>query len=167
MDGHLQKISDLINDKNEFLVKLRCENFFDSEEYETIKRVLVDNVKIWKKDGNVPIDDVVAIMELINQLAGGSRFFDEETAIKIEDACIEIEAIITELIWIVEEVYMKNPVEQINNIANMDDFLTFVVQLAISKINIYFTWKRVVKQSIALFFVIGNLIDIQKVICYI
>ena len=51
---------------------------------------------------------------------------------------------------------MKNPVEQINNIANMDDFLTFVVQLAISKINIYFTWKRVVKQSIALFFVIGN-----------
>ncbi|MBQ2276846.1 MAG: hypothetical protein U0L23_06785 [Lachnospiraceae bacterium] len=62
---------------------------------------------------------------------------------------------------------MKNPVEQINNIANMDDFLTFVVQLAISKINIYFTWKRVVKQSIALFFVIGNLIDIQKVICYI
>ncbi|MBQ2276847.1 MAG: hypothetical protein U0L23_06780 [Lachnospiraceae bacterium] len=98
MDGHLQKISDLINDKNEFLVKLRCENFFDSEEYETIKRVLVDNVKIWKKDGNVPIDDVVAIMELINQLAGGSRFFDEETAIKIEDACIEIEAIITELI---------------------------------------------------------------------
>lgn len=62
---------------------------------------------------------------------------------------------------------MKNPVEQINNIANMDDFLTFVVQLAISKINIYFTWKRVVNQSIALFFVIGNLIDIQKVICYI
>ena len=62
---------------------------------------------------------------------------------------------------------MKNPVEQINNIANMDDFLTFVVQLAISKINIYFTWKRVVKQSIVLFFVIGNLIDIQKVICYI
>lgn len=62
---------------------------------------------------------------------------------------------------------MKNPVEQINNIANMDDFLTFVVQLAISKINFYFTWKRVVKQSIALFFVIGNLIDIQKVICYI
>lgn len=27
---------------------------------------------------------------------------------------------------------MKNPVEQINNIANMDDFLTFVVQLAMN-----------------------------------
>ena len=25
---------------------------------------------------------------------------------------------------------MKNPIEQINNIANMDDYLTFVVQLA-------------------------------------
>lgn len=25
---------------------------------------------------------------------------------------------------------MENPIEQINNIANMDDFLTFVVQLA-------------------------------------
>ena len=26
---------------------------------------------------------------------------------------------------------MENPIEQINNIANMDDFLTFVVQLGI------------------------------------
>lgn len=30
---------------------------------------------------------------------------------------------------------MKNPVEQINNIANMDDFLNFVVQLAMDAKN--------------------------------
>lgn len=31
---------------------------------------------------------------LIDQLAGGSRFFSEETAIRVEDACMEIEEII-------------------------------------------------------------------------
>lgn len=92
------KISDLLNDENGLEVKLRCENFFDSENYEQIKSVLIDNVKVWKKNGNVPCDDVVAIIGLIDQLAGGSRFFDEETAIKVEDACLEIEDIINDLI---------------------------------------------------------------------
>lgn len=79
-------------------VQLRCENYFDSEKYEKIKSVLIENVKIWKNTGNVPCDDVVALIGLIDQLAGGNRFFDEETAIKVEDACLEIEDIITSLI---------------------------------------------------------------------
>ena len=36
-------------------------------------------------------------MSLVEQLVGGSRFFDEETAIKVEDASIEIMEIINEL----------------------------------------------------------------------
>ncbi|MDE6592275.1 MAG: hypothetical protein K2K57_04330 [Oscillospiraceae bacterium] len=92
------KISDLLNDENGLAVKLRCDNYFDSNEYKKIKSVLVDNVKVWKKNGNVPNDDVVALMETINQLAGGSRFWDKETAIKAEDACLEIEDIIIDLI---------------------------------------------------------------------
>ncbi|MDE6784126.1 MAG: hypothetical protein K2J26_01930, partial [Ruminococcus sp.] len=92
------KISDLLNDEDGFDVKLRCENYFDSNKYGKIKSVLIDNVKVWKKNGNVPNDDVVALVELIDQLAGGSRFFDEETAIKVEDACLEIKDIITDLI---------------------------------------------------------------------
>lgn len=92
------KISDLLNDENSLEVKLRCENYFDSNKYEQIKSVLIDNVKVWKKNGNVPCDDVVALIGLIDQLAGGSRFFDEKTAIKVEDACLEIEDIIFELL---------------------------------------------------------------------
>jgi len=92
------KISDLINDENGLVVKLRCENYFDSNKYEKLKSVLIDNVKAWKKNGSVPNDDVAALIGLIDQLAGGSRFFDEETAIKVENACIEIENIIADLI---------------------------------------------------------------------
>ena len=41
--------------------------------------------------------DVMALMSLIDQLAGGSRFFDEQTAVKVEAACSEIEEIINRL----------------------------------------------------------------------
>lgn len=95
---NIMKISDLLNDENGFEIILRCENYFDSDNYEQIKSVLIDNVNVWKKNGNVPNDDVVALIGLIDQLAGGSRFFDEETAIKVEDACLEIEDIINDLI---------------------------------------------------------------------
>lgn len=94
----LNKVSELIYDENGFSVKLRCYNEFDTEDYEKIKELLKLNVIEWKKKGSVPVDEVVAIMGLIDQLAGGSRFFDEETAIKVEDACLEIEDIITDLI---------------------------------------------------------------------
>ncbi len=92
------KISDLLNDENGLPVKLRCDNYFDSNEYEKIKSVLIDNVKVWKKNGSVPNDDAVALMETIDLLAGGSRFWDKETAIKAQDAGLEIEDIIRDLI---------------------------------------------------------------------
>lgn len=94
----MQKISKLLWKEDGFQVKLRCDNYFDSEEYEIIKKCLLENIKIWKEIGSVPTDDVVAIMGLIDQLAGGSRFYDEETEIKAEDACIEIEEILTDLL---------------------------------------------------------------------
>lgn len=38
-------------------------------------------------------------MGLMKMLAGGSRFYDEKTAVKVEDACIEIQEIITDLLY--------------------------------------------------------------------
>ena len=46
----------------------------------------------------MPIEYVVDIVSLIDQLAGGSRFFDDETTLEVEDACLEIEDIINNLI---------------------------------------------------------------------
>lgn len=94
----MTKLSELIYAENGFLVKLRCDNEFNTDDYEKIKALLKFNIIEWKKNGNVPVDDVVAIMSLVDQLAGGNRFFYEETAIKVEDACIEIQDIITDLI---------------------------------------------------------------------
>lgn len=39
--------------------------------------------------------DVEALISLDDQLAGGSRFFNKETEIRVEDACMEIEEIIS------------------------------------------------------------------------
>lgn len=97
-DLKLSDLSDLINDENGFLIKLRCENTFNTAEYHKIKNALISNSAEWKKSRKIPVEDVVAIMSIIDQLAGSSRFFDEDTAIKVEDACIEIEDIINDLI---------------------------------------------------------------------
>lgn len=81
-----------------FLIKLRTENTFSTADYEKLKSVLINKVAEWKSAGSVPVKDVLDIVFLIDQLAGGSRFFDEETTIKVEDACLEIENIIENLI---------------------------------------------------------------------
>lgn len=49
------KLIDLLNDKNGFQVKLRCENYFDSEEFELIKNTIIECGEEWKKWGYVPI----------------------------------------------------------------------------------------------------------------
>lgn len=94
----MSKVCDLIDSENGLSVKLRCENYFDVADYENIKTALKENVPVWKKNGSVPVNDMVAIMELIDQLAGGSRFWNEKTAIQAESACIEIHDILLDMI---------------------------------------------------------------------
>ena len=81
-----------------FLVQLRMDSTFNTDNYAKIKSLLLDKVYEWKTTGSVPVEYVVEIVFLIDQLAGGSRFFDDETALKVEDACLEIEDIINNLI---------------------------------------------------------------------
>jgi len=52
-----------------------------------------------EKNGSVPLDDMAALIRLIDQLAVGSQFYDEETAVKSEDDYAEIEDIINNLIY--------------------------------------------------------------------
>ena len=83
-------LSKQINDKNGFLVKLRNENCFDEDIYNAIKDTIISDSSIWRMTGSVPLEDVVALAYLIDQLAGGSRFLDEYTADQVEDANLEI-----------------------------------------------------------------------------
>ena len=94
----MQNLSDLIWKENVFEVKLHCENCFDDEEYILIKEALLESTKTWKENGNIPVRDMVALMGLIDTLAADSRYYDEATAIKVEDARIEIQQIITSLL---------------------------------------------------------------------
>lgn len=91
----MSKLSDLINAKDGFLVRLRCENTFDEAKYSDIKNQILIETPKWKTQGFVLNCDVEALIGLIDQLAGGSRFFNEKTAIRVEDACMEIEEIIS------------------------------------------------------------------------
>lgn len=93
------KLSNLLNKEDGFQVKLRCDNYFDSEEYNLIRHALAENSKLWKYNNSVPLDDVVALMSLVDQLAGGNRFYNEETAVKAENACIEIQEMIIDLLY--------------------------------------------------------------------
>lgn len=88
------KLQELIQ---KLIVKMRCENEFDSKCYNDIKIELQEKIIEWNRNGYVLKSDVVAISSLIEQLVGGSRFFDEDTAIKVEDASIEIMDMIKQL----------------------------------------------------------------------
>lgn len=94
----MSRFSDLIWKEDGFLVQLRNYSNFNEKEYDEIKRVLSTELSDWNKTGYVPVEDSVALVDLVDQLAGGSRFFDESTIQKAENACIEIHSIINKLI---------------------------------------------------------------------
>lgn len=91
------KLSDLINSGDGFLVELRCENTFDGSKWLEIKNQITYEFPVWKAQGFILNCDVMALISLIDQLAGRSHFFDEQTAVKVEDDCFEIEEIINSL----------------------------------------------------------------------
>ena len=76
------------------LLIYRCENTFDETKYLEIKNQILIEMPKWRTQGFILNCDVEVLISLIDQLAGGSRFFSEETAIRVEDACMEIEEII-------------------------------------------------------------------------
>ena len=89
--------SDIVYGENGFLVELRCNNTFQVQLFGKIKAYLLENQPAWKAAGAIPIPDAVAIFNLIDQLAGGNRFWGEETGRQAEDALFELQEIIGSL----------------------------------------------------------------------
>ena len=89
--------SDIVYGENGFLVELRCNNIFHEQLFGEIKTYLHKKETEWKVAGAIPIPDAVAIFNLIDQLAGGNRFWGEETGRQAEDALFELQEIIGSL----------------------------------------------------------------------
>lgn len=89
--------SDIVQGESGFLVELRCNNVFHEQLFEKIKNYLNGKETEWKEAGIIPISDAVALFNLIDQLAGGSRFWSEATEFRVEDALAELQEIICSL----------------------------------------------------------------------
>lgn len=83
--------------ENGLLVELRCHNSFNEQIYTNITSYLNKHLFEWKSNGFISITDAVAIFNLIDELSGGSRFWSEEVKLRVEDAVLEIQEIISEL----------------------------------------------------------------------
>ncbi len=86
--------SNMVQGINGFLVSLRCDNTFDEQIYTDIKGYLISHSPDWKRNKTIPLEDAVALFDLIDQLSGGSRFWDEEVMNRAVDAVLEIQDII-------------------------------------------------------------------------
>ena len=90
----MSKLYDYILDDNGFMIKLRTDNEFDEGEYDKIKNALLGIIPEWKNTGKVDVEDFSVLPDLIQFLAGGSRFWNEEVALRVEDAELELMDII-------------------------------------------------------------------------
>lgn len=90
-------LSDMVVGENGLLVGLRVHNSFNEEIYADITDYLNEHLPGWKSSGAIPVADAVALFNLIDDLAGGNRFWSEEVRLCVEDAMLEIQDIISEL----------------------------------------------------------------------
>lgn len=88
------KFSNMVQGINGFLVSLRCDNAFDEQIYTDIKGYLISHSPEWKRNKNIPLEDAIALFDLIDQLSGGSIFWNEEVQNRVEYAILEIQDII-------------------------------------------------------------------------
>ena len=68
--------------------------YADRGEYDKIKNALLGIIPEWKNTGKVNVEDFSVLLDLIQFLAGGSRFWNEEVALRVEDAELELMDII-------------------------------------------------------------------------
>ncbi len=91
------KFSDMVVGENGLLVELRCKDSFNEQIFTAITDYLNGHLSEWKAGGVIPVTDAVAIFNLIDDLSGGSRFRSEEVNLRVEDAALEIQEIISQL----------------------------------------------------------------------
>ncbi len=91
------KFPNMVQGENGLLVELRCSNIFNEQRFTEITDYLNEHISEWKANGSIPVADAVSLFNLIDDLAGGNRFLSDETALRVEDAALEIQDILSEL----------------------------------------------------------------------
>ena len=84
-------LSEMVVGKNGLLVELRCQNSFNEKIYTDIIKYLSEHLSEWKSTGFIPVSDAVSIFNIIDELSGGSQFWSEEVELRVEDAVLEIQ----------------------------------------------------------------------------
>ena len=80
----------------EFSLKLR-EKSFDEELYAQIYQQFQVLFEQWTTQENIPKSAFVSCLYLVDDLAGGNRFWSDDTCRKAEDALIEMQELITSI----------------------------------------------------------------------
>jgi len=78
----------------DFILKLRCENAFDDKLYSRIYQQFEILFKQWATQDSIPKSAFISFNYLIDDLAGGNRFWPDAVCIKVEDAHIEMQELI-------------------------------------------------------------------------
>jgi len=81
----------------EFDLKLRNDNAFDEKLYSTIYQQLELLFRQWETQENIPKSAFVSCAYLLDTLASGNRFWSAEVCVKVEDAHIEVQELITSI----------------------------------------------------------------------
>ena len=89
--------SNMIVGENGLLVELRCNRSFNEQIYTDIMNYIDENLPKWKSSGFIPVADAVSIFNLIDELSGGSRFWSEELQLRVENAILELQDLISTL----------------------------------------------------------------------
>ena len=81
----------------DFSLKLRNENAFDDKLNAEIFEQLKILFEQWKTQDSIPKSAFISCNYLNDILAGGSRFWSDETCIKAEDSLIAIQELVTSI----------------------------------------------------------------------
>jgi len=80
------------------LVELRNDCIWNENLWLKIVKEITSSIEVWNKTGNVPKTILPYFIDLAEDLAGGNRFIDYDTAIKVEDASIQLQELFNELL---------------------------------------------------------------------
>lgn len=81
----------------QFLLKLRMDDVFDETLFQAIYAYFKEHMAEYKSSGIFPAGLLPSLLILVDQLSGGSRFWDKKTCTKAEDAEIALQELFVEL----------------------------------------------------------------------
>lgn len=93
----VDELWDLVIGESGLLVYLRHENELNENLYKRIIEILSVLTDEWESKDCIPKKALLIISELVEALAGGSRFLNDVEALKVEDASIEVRSILNKL----------------------------------------------------------------------